>query len=199
MYTMKSGHQVDLGNPDSMKVCADVFDDVMYNGVYVKVSDADAACTAKLSEQSIALSTATDTIKTYVNNQNQVLQLLDLKTTDGQPEIVGAINGVLSKEQAFTDANQKILELQGQIKQDATDKQAAVDALQKQIDDLELKQANDIQVLKQQQTDEIAQVRLSCTNLGTSIATTVTTQETVSLIQRILNSVKSIFNKGGTQ
>lgn len=177
---------LDLNNSESMKVCVDVFTDLQA-GVYIKKTDADSACTAKLGDQQIALSTATETIKTYVANQNQILQLLGLKTTDGQPEIVGAINGILSQEQKFNDANAKILELQGQIEADASAKQKAVDDMQKQIDDLETKQITDIQTLKTQQTDEIAQVRASCTTLGTQVSATISTQQTVTLIQRILN------------
>jgi hypothetical protein len=42
MYTMKSGKQVDLANRDSNKVLADVYDEVMNQGVYMKKVEAEA-------------------------------------------------------------------------------------------------------------------------------------------------------------
>jgi hypothetical protein len=43
MFTMKSGKQVDLANPDSMKVVAQVYDDVINLNLYVKKVDSENA------------------------------------------------------------------------------------------------------------------------------------------------------------
>ncbi len=48
MYTMKSGKQVDLSNLESNKVLADVFDEVINQGLWVKKSDVDAKIAAAL-------------------------------------------------------------------------------------------------------------------------------------------------------
>lgn len=42
MYTMKSGKQVDLANRESNKVLADVYDEVINQGVYIKKAESDA-------------------------------------------------------------------------------------------------------------------------------------------------------------
>lgn len=76
----------------------------------------------------------------YKNNQNQILSLLGLKTTDGQPETIGAINGILQQEDAFNTANEKVLQMQDQAKADAIQHQKDIDALNLTITNLETKQ-----------------------------------------------------------
>lgn len=51
MYTMKSGNKVDLSNKDSNIVLADKFDEVVYQGVYVKKADADKDAENRLTLQ----------------------------------------------------------------------------------------------------------------------------------------------------
>ena len=50
MYTMKSGNQVDLDNVESMKVCADVFDQVVNQKIYTLNTDAAVAAAAQYNK-----------------------------------------------------------------------------------------------------------------------------------------------------
>lgn len=152
MFTLPSGNQVDLANPDSMKVCATTWDEVVNQVLWIKKAIADDQCQLKLNDQAAQAKVLQGTIDAQNSTFEQLAEIF--KCTSNPTDLLANANLIPTLESQVGDANKVIDQMKMDHEKEKTDLLKQITNLRLQITDMQ----NDLESVKQQAVDLAKQV-----------------------------------------
>jgi hypothetical protein len=107
--------EIDLNNKDSIKVCVDVWADVVKNGLYVKKEEFLKLQEAYRTEKGVLEGRITDERKRYNDFLAKLAKELD--TTQDEPAIMEEIDRLIKSEDKVVNLETRVSELEGQLEE----------------------------------------------------------------------------------